>query len=439
MCSCGSQPVAVDLLLHFRLARQRHDAERSFTTWTKLDQQRAQLVETKDREVDQISRLLLSEPRIEKVSGHAQVVDRNDLVAEIQSLLVRRRARVHAFHHQSIVSLLEIGAKEDSIARTAATARRNYFQSQAGGFQSSVVIELCFPAHVFAEELLETAARHQLCRLLKIGWSIVAIFLVVLGVEITHHVVERLRAGAALANLQVKQQAEQSAFLIIRDLRVHRVLILPVILDPRIEARLFRTLLQTPWRILQRLHRTRSRTQIFSLADQSRTTQSHVRVVIRDAFRNPEHLRVVFLRVIKRPERVGANSLHVPKMEKLVRHQRKKAAIFAIGLAGSIWRRRGRALATRGAKTKTRIAKRGGVQMLESAAATQVQNERVDVIRNLTHQLGFRLDDLLHVAAHAFRIVVPFSVDHDPVRDAFNSEDERLEVADFDPRVVEDR
>src|ERR1041385_164153 len=62
----------------------------------------------------------------------------------------------------------------------------------------------------------------------------------------------------------------------------------------------------------------------------------------------------------------------------------------------------------------------------------------VVVIWNFAHYLDFRLDDLLHVAAHAFRIVVSFTVDYDPVCDAFDVEDQGFEVADFKWRVVKD-
>ena len=79
--------------------------------------------------------------------------------------------------------------------------------------------------------------------------------------------------------------------------------------------------------------------------------------------------------------------------------------------------------------------------MLEptTRVCTNMKDERVVAIRNLTtHQLDLRFDDLLHVAAHSFRIVVPCSVDYDPVRNAFDVEYERLEVAGFEWRVVKD-
>jgi len=54
------------------------------------------------------------------------------------------------------------------------------------------------------------------------------------------------------------------------------------------------------------------------------------------------------------------------------------------------------------------------------------------VIRDLTHQPRFRLDDPLHVAAHAFGIVVALAVDHDAMRHAFDVKSYRLEVARFE-------
>src|SRR5262245_40050988 len=77
--------------------------------------------------------------------------------------------------------------------------------------------------------------------------------------------------------------------------------------------------------------------------------------------------------------------------------------------------------------------------MFESAAriAAQVKKERVIAIWNLAaHQLDLRFDDLLHVATHAFRIVVTLSIDHDAMRNSFDVEYESLEVADLERRVV---
>src|SRR5512145_465768 len=77
--------------------------------------------------------------------------------------------------------------------------------------------------------------------------------------------------------------------------------------------------------------------------------------------------------------------------------------------------------------------------MLESAAgiSTQVENESVVAIGNLaTHHFNLGLDDLLHVASHSLGIVVSLSVDHDAMWNAFHIEYQRLEVADFEWRIV---
>src|SRR6185369_4115216 len=237
----------------------------------------------------------------------------------------------------------------------------------------------------------------------------------------------------------IEQQPEQRALVVIRNLRVYRVLILPVILDPRIEARLFSTLHEPPRRVLQVSHRARLRTQILALADQSGATQSEICIVISDALGDPQNFRIVFLRVIKRAERVGTNSLHVPEMKKLVRDETEKAAIVAFRGIGGIRRGRRGAIAAANLKTEARVTERRRIQVFESAAGvlSQMQNKRVVAIWNLAaHYLDFRLDDLLHVASHALRIVVPCSVDHDAMRNTFDVEDERLEVAGFERRVV---
>ena len=77
--------------------------------------------------------------------------------------------------------------------------------------------------------------------------------------------------------------------------------------------------------------------------------------------------------------------------------------------------------------------------MFQPAAGvrTQVQNEGVVVIGNLSEHRDFGGDDFLNFVAQTNRIVVAFAIDHDPMRYAAHLEVEFLEVADFNRRVVE--
>src|SRR6185503_20443818 len=65
-----------------------------------------------------------------------------------------------------------------------------------------------------------------------------------------------------------------------------------------------------------------------------------------------------------------------------------------------------------------------------------MKNEGVVAIRNLAHQRRLRLNDLLDVESHPFRIVVPFTIDHDAMRDTFDVEYKCFEIAGFERRVV---
>src|SRR5215216_2558582 len=332
-----AEPGSVNLLLCRRRVWQRDETVRSVAACAELDEQGAQVVRAKDRQVYKIGGVLLRQARVEEIFGHAQVVEREDLIAGIQPLLIRRRTGVNTRDHKTIFFLREVSAEKDSISRRRTARRPIRLEPQSRSFERNVVIELLFRTHEAVEEVFQAGPRHQLTRLLKILRRIVAVLFEELRVQVTHHVIQRLRAVAAPANLEVEKQPEYRAFVIVRNLRVYRVLILPVILDPGVKTRLFHTLHQTSGRILQRLDRSRSRIQKLALANQPGATQNQVCVVVGDSFRDPEILCVIFLRVIKGPEGVRPDSFHVPEMKKLVRHEREKTAVIALRRVRSVW------------------------------------------------------------------------------------------------------
>ncbi len=79
----NSQPRAISLFLRFGLIGQRLDAVRSFSAAAEFDQQRAHLVETKDRQIDQIAGLFLVETAVEEVSRSSRVIECDDLIAGV--------------------------------------------------------------------------------------------------------------------------------------------------------------------------------------------------------------------------------------------------------------------------------------------------------------------------------------------------------------------
>ena len=140
-------------------------------------------------------------------------------------------------------------------------------------------------------------------------------------IEISHHVVERLRIVGLPSNVEIEQQTEQLALVVVRDLRVHRILIRPILFDPGIETGVFRAHLQTARRVLKSLDLLSQRLQIIAIRNQPGAQRHQVAVVIGDAFGDPQIAGVVLFRVIEWPERVRANSLHVPEMKEFMRDQ----------------------------------------------------------------------------------------------------------------------
>ena len=120
-----------------------------------------------------------------------------------------------------------------------------------------------------------------------------------------HHVVERFRPVRCGANLDIEQKVDDFAFIVIRNLIVDRVFVLPVILDPRVEARFFDARLKTSGTILQTLN-LRAFPLRTSLSHQSARCTTRFRIS-RAAFGN-HRLRVILV-VNQRTERVGTMRL----------------------------------------------------------------------------------------------------------------------------------
>jgi hypothetical protein len=72
--SVNSQPGSVDLFLRLGLSGKWHNSVSPFSPATQLDQQSAQIIETKDGEIDQIARLLFRHSSIEELSRDSHVI-----------------------------------------------------------------------------------------------------------------------------------------------------------------------------------------------------------------------------------------------------------------------------------------------------------------------------------------------------------------------------
>ena len=95
------------------------------------------------------------------------------------------------------------------------------FHTQPNARKNWIVRKFLASAHVTREEIFQASSRHQLAGFLEISGRVVAILFIELVIEITHDVIERLRVIRAPSNLQIEQKAQQLAFVVIRDLRVH--------------------------------------------------------------------------------------------------------------------------------------------------------------------------------------------------------------------------
>ena len=77
----------------------------------------------------------------------------------------------------------------------------------------------------------------------------------------------------------------------------------------------------------------------------------------------------------------------------------------------------------------------GRVQMFESAAATQIHDECVILIRQFAEDLISLLDDLRNFGRDLRAVVISLTAENEPVRLAFDREIELREVAHLERRI----
>ena len=87
------EPAVVEPPLFGRLLRERHDAIVFFDAAAEFESDRAEFVETKNGETHFVARLSFFEPRVEGLERDAPAVERDDLIAESDALIVSGRAR----------------------------------------------------------------------------------------------------------------------------------------------------------------------------------------------------------------------------------------------------------------------------------------------------------------------------------------------------------
>src|SRR5712692_2238131 len=158
-------------------------------------------------------------------------IERDDPIFRIQSLLIGGRTGTDAPDIDEVPNLFQVRAEKTFLRwksawnRSAQSANSvaGLFQRKSRGIQGLVEgnHKIVASTDIARKELIETRARHQLASFLKIRRRVVTTFLKEFGVEISHHVIERLGVIGARANVEIEQQPQQLAFIVIRDLGVN--------------------------------------------------------------------------------------------------------------------------------------------------------------------------------------------------------------------------
>ncbi|MCY1513852.1 hypothetical protein D9M68_483710 [compost metagenome] len=191
--------------------------------------------------------------------------------------------------------------------------------------------------------------------------------------EVAHHVVER--ALAFLAQCEVEAQRHQRALGVVADGAVGRLLVLAVVLDPGVEARVGHRLHEPAGRLQHLVDGLVEQPQVGGVVDAAGAAQQQVVVVAREAFEEPQQLRVVLLAVVVARELGRAHALDVPGVEVLVADEAQQRGV-ALGLL----------LLFAAQRQVAAVAdERGGVAVLEPAVAVvhRVEHEHVAVDRQL--------------------------------------------------------
>src|SRR5712691_4033521 len=167
-----------------------------------------------------------------------------------------------------------------------------------------------------------------------------------------HHVIERLPTPGLVANEQVKAQGDEAPLDVVADDRVRRILVLAIVFDPGVEARLGEVLPRAARSAQMRRDRAAEQLEIVLLFDQPAADEGKIVVVGRDALERPKERRVILAVEIVRDERGGLDALHVPGVKIFVADETEESAVTLAHLGLALARqivaraeqRRGRAM-----------------------------------------------------------------------------------------------
>src|SRR6266581_2200657 len=257
-----------------------------------------QLVAAKGVYPDALSRAALGQGRVQSRLSGPQPVDGDQQVAGGDARLLRRAAFEHV-RHGAIITLR---------SRANAEHREPSSFFRAGRSSSLVLARLGWTQFYFHTLRREQRLQRQLARR-------------------AHPVVERFPPPGLVANEQVEAQRDEAPLDVVADGRVRRILVLTVVLDPCIEARLGEALLRAARGAQVCRDRAAEQLEIILLFDQPAADKGKIVVVGGDALERPEERRVILAVEIVRDERRGLDALHVPGVEIFVADETEESAV----------------------------------------------------------------------------------------------------------------
>src|SRR6266581_4729470 len=296
-----------------------------------------QLVAAKGVYPDALSRAALGQGRVQSRLSGPQPVDGDQQVAGGDARLLRRAAFEHV-RHGAIIALR---------SRANAEHREPSSFFRAGRSSSLVLARLGWTQFYFHTLRREQRLQRQLARRAQpvvesapqlqtrglFGEAFDAILLEagsgepVAPPQRAHHVVERFPPPGLVANEQVEAQRDEAPLDVVADGRVRRILVLTVVLDPCIEARLGEALLRAARGAQVCRDRAAEQLEIILLFDQPAADKGKIVVVGGDALERPKERRVILAVEIVRDERRGLDALHVPGVEIFVADETEESAV----------------------------------------------------------------------------------------------------------------
>ncbi len=220
----------------------------------------------------------------------------------------------------------------------------------------------------------------------EIGRRESLVLAVVARVQRPHHLVEIVRVIGRVADRDVEQEAEQRPLGIVELRAVDVDLVDPRRLTAILDAPGFGGLLHL-------VHVGDGIREELVGRPQPRPQVGEIGIVVSHTLRPPQQRRVLFGVIVVRPHLGGADALHVPQMEKLVRQERVHEVAEVAGRIGK--GERGHDVVLRGA-------------VLEPAAEVDrsmndVEEDRVHVVRCVAHDPVLDRRHLRHAVAEVAR------------------------------------